>query len=170
MDNVVLSWLFDTLTIKFQDIVHQRGGTTRQVWLAIEEELINRKDDALHLNAALWAFVQGDLNVNDYCHKMKGMADTFRDLDEPMAEHTLVLNILRGLNKRYDLLNTFLKRVVPFPSFHDVHNDLLLEELTMGVETASDSATTFTASSGQQYRPLPFPTPFGAPCPLPPPW
>jgi hypothetical protein len=169
MDNVVLSWLFDTLTIKFQDIVRQRGGTTRQVWLAIEEELINRKDGALHLNAALWTFIQGDLNVNDYCHKMKGMADTFRDLDEPMAEHTLVLNILRGLNKRYDLLNTFLKRVVPFPSFHDVHNDLLLEELTMGVEAASDSATTFTASSGQQYRPLPFPTPFGAPCPLPPP-
>ena len=101
--------------------------------------------------------MQGDLNVNDYCRKMKSMADDLRDLGEPVADRTLVLNILRGLNKRYDHLKTFLKRAKPFPSFHDVRNDLLLEELTLDSEAASGPATALAASGGQQQRPPPFP-------------
>jgi hypothetical protein len=34
----------------------------------------------LHPDAAFLAFVQGDLNVNDYHRKMKGMIDTLFDL------------------------------------------------------------------------------------------
>jgi hypothetical protein len=35
-----------------------------------------------------------------------------------------------------------------FPSFHDVHNDLLLEELTMGTEATSDLVMTYIAFGG----------------------
>jgi len=102
MDSVVLSWSFGTITIEFQDIVRERGSTTRWILLAIEQFLGNR-------NAAFRAFIQGDLNVNDYCRKMKSMADSLRDLGEPVPDRTLVLNLLRGLNKRFDHLKTFLK-------------------------------------------------------------
>jgi hypothetical protein len=100
-------------------------------------------------------FVQGDQNVNDYSRKMKGKADALRDLGEPVSDRTIILNILQGLNKRYDHLKTFLKRVVPFPSFYDVCNDLLLEEITIGVEVASDYNMTFAAVGRQQSRPPP---------------
>jgi hypothetical protein len=36
---------------------------------------------------------------------MKDMANALRNLDEPVADHTLVL-ILRGLKKKYDHLKT----------------------------------------------------------------
>jgi hypothetical protein len=54
---------------------------------------------ALHLNAMFRVFVQGNLNVNDYCRKMKGMVHALRDLGEPVGDHTLVLNILRAIEQ-----------------------------------------------------------------------
>jgi hypothetical protein len=42
--------------------------------------------------------------MNDYWWKMKGI-----ELDEPVSDHTLILNILQGLSKQYDHLKTFLK-------------------------------------------------------------
>jgi hypothetical protein len=138
------------------DIVRECGGTTREACVAIEEQFpSNCGARALHLNAMFLVFVQGDQNVNDYSRKMKGMADALRDLGEPVSDRTFVLNILQGLNNWYDHLKTFLKRVVPFPSFHDVCNDLLLEEITIGVEAASDYTTTFAIIGRQQSRPPP---------------
>jgi hypothetical protein len=70
------------------------------------------------------------------------------DLDEHMEDHTLVLQVLRGMNKKYDHVMTYLKRARPFLSFHDFHSDLLLEELTLDAEATSNSTTSVTASGG----------------------
>jgi hypothetical protein len=72
---------------------------------------------------------------------MKGMADSLRDLGEPVADRTLVLNPLRGLSPRYGHLKALIKRTVPFPTFHAVRNELLLEELTMVTEAPAPTPT-----------------------------
>jgi hypothetical protein len=74
-------------------------------------------------------FSQGDLSVNEYCRRMKGMANY---LGKPVSDHTL--NLLRGFSRRYDHLRALIQRTMLFPSFHNVYNELLLEELTMDVE------------------------------------
>jgi hypothetical protein len=81
---------------------------------------------------------------------MKQMADDLDDLSEHVEDCTLVLQVLRGLNKKYDHVKTNLKQARPFPSFHDVRNDLLLEELTLAVESLLGSATALAAPGGQQ--------------------
>jgi hypothetical protein len=92
---------------------------------------------------------------------MKGLADFLRDLGEPVADRTLVLNLLRGLSPRYGHLKALIKRTVPFPTFHAVRNELLLEELTMTHEahppaSALYSATTGTLASSGGQSPLHF--------------
>jgi hypothetical protein len=120
------------LTVELQDTVHEHGGTSHQTWIAIEEQfLVNREARTLHLNHVCQAFIEADLNVKDYCRKMKGMVDALRNLNEPVPDRTLVLNILWGMNMRYNHLKTFLNRVVSFLYFHDICNDLLVE-ITMG--------------------------------------
>jgi hypothetical protein len=42
---------------------------------------------------------------------MKWMADDLCDLYEHVWDCTLVLQVLRGLNKKYDHVKTYLKRV-----------------------------------------------------------
>jgi hypothetical protein len=77
------------------------------------------------------AFKQGDLSVSDYCHRMKGMADDLRAIGETVTDRHLVLNLLQGLNKRFDHIKIFIKRSQSFPSFHTIRNDLKLEEIEL---------------------------------------
>jgi hypothetical protein len=131
------------LTVELQDIVREHDGTFCQAWVAIEDLFLgNREVCALHLDATFWAFVQGELNVNDYCRKMKGMTDALYNPGEPVP-------VLSS--------STFFGVFVPFPSFRNIHNDLLLEEITIIHEATSDSATTFIAfgeSSRARHPPI----------------
>jgi len=119
MDSVVLSWLHGTITVELQDIIRDQADTARQAWLALEDQFLGNRDArALHLDAQFHLFSQGDLSVGEYCRQMKGLADSLRDLGEPVADRTLVLNLLRGLSPRYGHLKALIKRSVPFPTFH----------------------------------------------------
>jgi hypothetical protein len=91
MDSVVLSWLHGTITVELQDIIRDQADTSRQAWLALEEQFLGNRDArALHLDAQFHLFSQGDLSVDEYCRQMKGMADSLRDLGESVADQTLV--------------------------------------------------------------------------------
>jgi hypothetical protein len=72
--------------------------------------------------------------MGEYCRQMKGMVDSLRDLGEPIGDRTLVLNLLCGLSPRCGHLKALIKRIIPFPAFNVVHNELPLEELTMETE------------------------------------
>jgi hypothetical protein len=80
---------------------------------------------------------------------MKGMVNSLHDLGQPMADRTLVLNLLRGLSHYYGHLKALIKRIVPFPTFHAVWNELL-EELTMAIEAPALTLALYNAPTGGQ--------------------
>jgi hypothetical protein len=85
---------------------------------------------------------------------MKGMADDLRALDETVTDRHLVLNLLQGLNKRFDHIKVFIKRSQLFSSFHTVCNDLKLEEIELDYSEAQGQASTFySAPSGGGHPP-----------------
>jgi hypothetical protein len=91
--------------------------------------------------------------VGEYYRQMKGLADSLHDLGEPVANRTLVLNLLRGLSPRYGHLKALIKRTVPFPTFHAVRNELLFEELTMTHEAPTPASALYSATTGAQAAP-----------------
>jgi hypothetical protein len=62
-----------------------------------------------------------------------------------VEDGTLVINIPQGLNKKYNHVKTYLKQTRSFPSFYDVCNDLLPEELTLDTKASSGLAIALTA-------------------------
>jgi hypothetical protein len=82
---------------------------------------------------------------------MKGLTDVLRNLSERVEDRTLVLNILQGLNKKYNHLKMYLKRAKPFPSYDACNN--MPVEITLGTETASGSTTSLVTSDGKQHQP-----------------
>jgi hypothetical protein len=66
---------------------------------------------------------------------MKSMADDLHALGETITDRHLVLNLLQGLNKRFNHMKIFIKRLQSFPSFHKVCNDLKLEEIELDHST-----------------------------------
>ena len=61
-----------------------------------------------------------------------------------------MLNILRGLNERFQFMSQLVTQQRPFPSFANVRADLRLAELNMAPPTAPPSALVASAST----RPL----------------
>jgi hypothetical protein len=150
MDNVVLNWINNSISADLHQVVWERGCMARHLWLAIENQFLgNREQRTLHLDAAFRTFVQGDLSVHEYCRKFKAMADDLADLGAPVEDRILVLNILRGLNQRFEHVGSIIRRYSPFLNFLKVRDDLLLEELHMdstGPPTAPTALYTNVAS------------------------
>jgi hypothetical protein len=51
---------------------------------------------------------------------MKSMVNSLGDLSGVVSERNLIINILRGLKKRYDHLQTIITHNMLFPTFHKV--------------------------------------------------
>lgn len=146
MDCVVLSWIYGTVSPELMEVVRVRGNTARTAWLDIEHQFLSNCETRVYLDAEFRTFMQGDLSVTDYCRKMKSMADALADLGEYIPNHTLVLNVLRGLSGKFTYMTPHFKRQRPFPTFNEVRADLLLEEL-MGSTTSSTSSTALVATT-----------------------
>jgi hypothetical protein len=86
--------------------------------------------------------------MGEYCCQMKDREDSLCDLGEPVADRTLVLNLMCGLSPRYGHLKALIKRTVPFRTFHAVQNELLLEELTMMHEAHTSALALYIATTG----------------------
>ena len=71
------------------------------------------------------------MSVADYCHQYKKLAEQLGDMGEVITNHTLVMNLLRGLNEKYSSIRRQLQHARPFPTYQEVRRDLLLEELTL---------------------------------------
>ena len=145
LDSIAISWIFGTISLDLQDIVRSHGGIAREAWLALEAQFLgNAEARALHLDALFRIFQQGDLSVGEYCRWMKGMADALHDLGCPVSDRILVLNVLRGLSSNFDLLQTWIPRQQPFPSFLLVRDDLVLDEITRGLASGPPSSGSST--------------------------
>jgi hypothetical protein len=125
MDNVILNWISNSISAELHQVVQERGCTARHLWLAIENQFLgNREQRTLHLDAVFRTFVQGDLSINEYCRKFKAMADDLADLGAPVEDWILVLNILKGLNQRFEHVGSIIWCYSPFSNFLKVQNDL----------------------------------------------
>jgi hypothetical protein len=140
MDCVVVSWIFTTISTELLDIIHAHDGAAPRCGISQSQP------------------------GRSFCRKMKGMADSLADLGEPVSDRTLVLNVLRGLNERFQFMVQLITRQKPFPSFGDVRADLRLADLNMG--QSSGTPTAFLASSSSKSPPA-APAPSPAPPKLP---
>jgi hypothetical protein len=59
------------------------------------------------------------------------MADGLADLGTPVEDRIRILNILRGLNQRFEHVGSIIRRYSPFLNFLKVRDDPLLEEIHM---------------------------------------
>jgi hypothetical protein len=77
---------------------------------------------------------------------MNTMADSLGDLGCPVEDRMRVLNVLRSLSDRYTHLRSLIMRQRPFPTFLQVRDNLVLEEITLGAPAASISGPGFSSS------------------------
>jgi hypothetical protein len=129
-DHAVANWLYTTIAKSVFDNVYKTDSSAFTVWTAIEGLFRdNEMERAVYLEAELRTLQQGELSINDYCTKLKTLADGLRDVDLPVSEPSQVLNLLCGLNPKYKHLKPTIKAKFPPHTFASARYYLLLEEL-----------------------------------------
>jgi hypothetical protein len=82
------------------------------------------------------------------------MADGLSNLSSSIEDRILVLNILWGLNQRFEHVGSIIRRYSPFPNFLKVWDDLLLEESHMDSAGPSAAPTAlYTNAASSAARP-----------------
>jgi hypothetical protein len=118
MDNVILNWISNSISVDLHQMVRERGCTMHHLWLTIKNQFLdNCEHRTLHLDAVFHTFDQADLSVNEYYHKFKVMADGLADLGAPVDDRILVLNILRGLNQCFEHVGSIIQCYSVFSNF-----------------------------------------------------
>lgn len=98
------------------------------------------------------------MTIQDYCQKMKSIADLLSNIDAPVDDRTLVMYLINGLNEKYDNIINVIKHREPFPSFNSAKSMLKMEESRLkkkNYSTAShsdhsSSSTALTVSAQNQ--------------------
>jgi hypothetical protein len=149
MDLHVLTWLYGSITTELFETVTSPSPSARAVWLLLEQQFVgNRETRILLVDTEFRTFKQGNLSISDYCRRMKSLADSLIELGEPVSDRMLMINVLRGLNEKFEYMRPILKRQRPLPSFAEVRSDLLLEELTVGSPSSTPPSALVAGTTG----------------------
>ncbi|XP_034592411.1 uncharacterized protein [Setaria viridis] len=157
-DCCIRSWLFGSILDAVLDLAMDGiDQMARQLWVAIDNLFqANKASRAIFLSHEFHSMTQGDLSIDDNCHRMKTTIDALRNIGQPVSEPTLVLNLLRGLTKPYSTTTDNIAANSDL-TFTAARNQLLLKELHLknaeNVTAASALVASFAPSCGHSsYR------------------
>ena len=102
VDSYVVNWILATVSKGVFDIIRRDRNDAFSLWHTVEGLFqYNELQRTVYLEAEFRSLQQGDMSMNEYCTKLKRLADQLRDIGHPVSEPSQVLNLLRGLNPRY---------------------------------------------------------------------
>jgi hypothetical protein len=147
-DCCVRSWIYGSITDTVLDLAMDgTDQTAKQLWVAIDNLFqANKAPRAIYLSHEFHLLTQGDLSIDDYCLRVKTAADALRDVDQPVPEPALVLNLLRGLNQPYSNTADNIAASDNL-TFASARHQLLLKELRLKNKEKTTAASALVASS-----------------------
>ncbi|VFQ84024.1 unnamed protein product [Cuscuta campestris] len=153
-------WILSTITDEVSDLVLSSVSTASALWTVIHDLFHDNKHArAMQLEHQFRTIVKGSTPMAAYCQELRNIADWLDDVDAPVSEHQLILQMLCGLPNDLQAQTSFLQFQDPMPSFLQVWSALLLLDwqrtllggtsstaLLARVGTAAASAATSTAA------------------------
>ncbi|VFQ96708.1 unnamed protein product, partial [Cuscuta campestris] len=128
-DALLQGWILSTVSDEVSDLVLANSPTAAALWKAIYKLFHDNKHArAMQLENRFRTTVKGTITINEYCHTLRNLADYLDDVDAPVTEHALVLQVLQGLPHDIRGQVHFLQYQNPFPTFLEVRSALLLVE------------------------------------------
>lgn len=104
LDALVSQWIYSTISDDLLNQVLDLDATAHDTWMKLEKQFLSNKQ--AKAGALETRFVNLTLSscssVNDYCQQLKELANQLADVDQPVSEKRLVLQLVRGLSPEFD--------------------------------------------------------------------
>lgn len=114
-----------------------------QAWNALARIFVDNKPTrAVYLRQKFSNTKLSDFSsVSAYCQELKHLSDQLTNVDAPVNETDLVLQLIAGLNMEYDTVATALQQSPTLPSFESARSRLSLEETRKAHQTPTANLT-----------------------------
>lgn len=169
LDAIVLQWLYNTISKELMETILEKNCTAARAWEILEKLFQDNKHTrAVYLrnkfsNTRLASFP----NMTAYCRALKVVSNQLANVDSPVTNQDLVLQLITGLDENYDSVAMLIQQTNPLPDVYDARSKLIMEEsckANMKSNTALLSSTTtpptntttqqpFTPQNQHQYYP-----------------
>ncbi|VFQ96201.1 unnamed protein product [Cuscuta campestris] len=155
LDAILQGWILSTITDEVCDLVLSSLTTASALWKMIHDLFHDNKHArAMQLEHQFHTTVKGSTPMAAYCQELRNIADWLDDVDAPVSEHQLILQMLRGLPDDLQARTSFLPFRDPLPSFLQVRSALLLldrQRTPLGGTSSTALLAGRDAGSGNQH-------------------
>ncbi|XP_021721012.1 uncharacterized protein LOC110688551 [Chenopodium quinoa] len=159
LDAIVKQWIYGTISRDLVNTIMKPGASALELWNRLKEIFHDNKHTrAVYLeeqftNTQLENFV----NMAEYCKHIKLLADQLANVDRPVTDSSMVLQLIKGLPKgEYDTLAVMIQQADPIPSFNKARSQFLLEETRKAKQDEQSQHALVTqsasASSGTSHH------------------
>ncbi|KAD4386050.1 hypothetical protein E3N88_26219 [Mikania micrantha] len=155
LDAIVLQWIYSTISNDLLHTILKPNSTAYQAWIALENIFQdNQGSRAVYLEHKFnTTRLDNHPNISSYCQTLKMLADQLANVNAPVSNQRLVLQLISGLNESFEHIATLIQQTTPLPDFYEARSKLILEETRKSHQasftTSEPSAlhTTTTSSS-----------------------
>nr|GEX22493.1 hybrid signal transduction histidine kinase M [Tanacetum cinerariifolium] len=124
--------------------VEDDTASTNPDWCQLDD-LIKMYSRAINLDNKLRSIKIGTMTINEYCTKIRSMADLLKNLGCDVSDKNLVMYTVNGLDSHFATLVDIIRHRKTLPSFETTRTMLLLKESSFKDNTRTSS--TFDGSS-----------------------
>ena len=118
VDSCIVSWLYSTVSKEIWNDVNRPCATAYSAWTAITSQFLdNSLQRAVYAQQEFHSLFQGDMNISEYCGRLKRLVDTLYDCGAAVSDPALVINTLRGLNNKFSQATAVLSTMSPPSTF-----------------------------------------------------
>ncbi|KAK9059530.1 hypothetical protein SSX86_020234 [Deinandra increscens subsp. villosa] len=149
IDAIVLQWLYATIAPELLETVIKKDSTAHSAWNSLANVFNDNKNArAVDLQRKFaMAKLDNHPNVSDYCCYLKGISDQLANVDSPVSNHQLVLQLISGLNESFDGVAMLIQQSNPLPDFYDARSKPITEETRKANQAPPPTDSALQASS-----------------------
>ncbi|VFQ63340.1 unnamed protein product [Cuscuta campestris] len=152
LDAILQGWILSTITDEVSDLVLISASSASALWKMIHNLFHDNKHArAMQLEHQFRTTVKGSTPMASYCQELRNIADWLDDVDAPVSEHQLILQMLRGLPEDLQAQTSFLQFQDPMPSFLQVRSALLLLDRQRTPMGSTISTALLAGHGGSSY-------------------
>ncbi|KAM0042773.1 putative RNA-directed DNA polymerase [Helianthus debilis subsp. tardiflorus] len=156
LDALVSQWIYSCVSDDLLQRILDTEASARQTWLKLEKIFLsNKRAKAAALETQ---FVNLTLSacssIDDYCKQLKDLANQLADVDQPITEDRLVLQLVRGLSKEFDTTASLINsQVADWDTARSMLNDEVIRQAARQQQSSTVLVTPATSQSPQSAVP-----------------
>ncbi|VFQ83882.1 unnamed protein product [Cuscuta campestris] len=153
LDALLQGWILSTITDEVSDLVISSLTTASALWKVIHDLFHDNKHArAMQLEHEFRTTVKGSTSMAAYCQQLQNLSDWLDDVDAPVSQHQLVLQMLRGLPADLQAQTSFMQFQDPMPNFLQVRSALMLLDRQRSNPVDPGTSALLTTRAGGQLH------------------